>query len=188
MNPLLYGGTYSLLSFTYSLLFGYWPWRQRIFFPCRKRSSVLSRSSLFALEKDCCKMICVFPSRSVAGSAAKALRDLPESFTKRQFVEMYCKSMYIRQNQRLLIRFYFGHDVPREMFFDDEDLKQKFKERGMEFCLDQIQALSTICIGWLLGTFMWTFNYKHYFNLMKTNDRFANHPVAFYKRAIKNYY
>ena len=35
---------------------------------------------------------------------------------------------------------------------------------------------------------MQTFNYKHYYNLMKANDRFANHPVAFYKRAIKNNY
>jgi len=51
--------------------------------------------------KDCRTVLYVFPSRLVPGSAAKGLRNLSESFTVRQAVETYCKSMYICKNKRL---------------------------------------------------------------------------------------
>ena len=58
----------------------------------------------------------------------------------------------------------------------------------MDLILDEIQAPNTIVVGYFLGTYMKTFNFLHYYNLMKANEHFANHPVAFNKRAIKIYY
>ena len=52
--------------------------------------------------KDCRAVLYVFPSKSVSGSAAKTLRNLPESFTVRQAVEIYCLSMYITEEQAIV--------------------------------------------------------------------------------------
>jgi len=74
------------------------------------------------------------------------------------------------------------------MFFDNEVFLQKYRDRDIELSLDQIQAPNTLVIGYFLGTFTKTFNYLYYYNPMKANERFANHQVAFNKRAIKNYH
>ena len=128
----------------------------------------------------------VFPTKAFEAGTAKPMTTLQAracpTFSRRN-LEKYVNQLYLRKDYRPYLRFYIGHQQD-SVVFTGAAFRASIASRDLIFFYDDIQAPATLVCGWLLGTHK-SLNLKHYSALMRSNKKFANHPVTLSMRAIR---
>eukprot|EP00536_Pseudo-nitzschia_multiseries_P013797 jgi/Psemu1/36454/gm1.36454_g len=120
----------------------------------------------------------VFPSRASINPKAKPVPKLWSTLPDRRTLELYVASLWLRVRAAPHLRFYMGHSVPVDTLLSDT-LLQRLQDREMDFKYDHIQASTTVTCGFLLGSYMQSFDLDHYNALLQTHPWFQAFPIAF---------
>eukprot|EP00536_Pseudo-nitzschia_multiseries_P012256 jgi/Psemu1/31481/gm1.31481_g len=119
----------------------------------------------------------VFPSRASINPKAKPVHKLWSTLPALCTLELYVVSLWLRVRAAPHLQFYIGHSVPVATLLSDT-LLQRLQDREMDFKYDHIQASTTVTCGFLLGSYMQSFDLNHYNALLQTHPRFQAFPIA----------
>ena len=93
----------------------------------------------------------------------------PFNITSKDLMATYVDKIWIEKGSHAYIRIIMAHDAKSDIFAD-ESLTQALRTKGATCYVDNIQAHSTICIGWLLGAYVKTFHSQEYLQSLKDHE------------------
>jgi len=138
---------------------------------------------LWAVDSDI--VLYVFPTKARKNPAARAVR--PRSWSNstpdRTTLEIYSNQVWLRGGLRPFLRFYVGHNIDPDTLFSPA-VHEQADSRDCQLRVDIIQAAKVVVCGFLVGSYMKTFNIDRYNAFLSMVPKFAACPVAVIKKNI----
>ena len=134
---------------------------------------------------DSAVVLYVFPTKARNNPAARAVRPSSWSNTTpdRTTLEIYAHQLWLRNGLRPFLRFFVGHTLPPDTLFTPA-VHEQVESRDCQLRVDTIQAAKVVVCGFLVGSYMKTFNLDHYNALLSIVPKFAACPVVVIKKNI----
>ena len=135
---------------------------------------------------DSSSLIYVFPTKARNNPQARPIR--PRSWQDqppdRAILEIYAHQIWLRAGNRSFLRFLVGHDKSyKELFCPTLQTDLEARELFLE--VDHIQAATIVTCGFLVGSYMKSFNVDSYNALLSTIPKFASFPVSVIKENVQ---
>jgi len=101
----------------------------------------------------------------------------------RATLEIYTHQVWLQGGLWLFLRFFVGHKKDQDVIFSPT-VHEQAESRECQLQVDVIQAAQVVVCGFLIGSYMKTFNLDHYNALLSIVPKFAACPVAVIKKNI----
>uniref|UniRef100_A0A6V0BE73 Uncharacterized protein n=1 Tax=Pseudo-nitzschia australis TaxID=44445 RepID=A0A6V0BE73_9STRA len=124
---------------------------------------VLLESFQLLCAVDPAVVLYVFPTKAHKNPAARAVRPSSWSNTTpdRATLETYAHQLWLRGGLRPFLRFFVGHTLHPDTLFSPA-VHEQVESRDCQLRVDIIQAAKVVVCGFLVGSYMKTFNIDHY--------------------------
>ena len=137
-------------------------------------------------SQDASSLIYVFPTKARNNSQAHPVKlhtwnDQPPD---RSTLEIKAHQVWLRSGNIPFLRFLLGDDKSGEALFCS-DLQEALEARDYFLRVDHIQADTIGTYGFLVGSYMKSFNVDHYNTLLSTNPKFTACPGSVIKNNVQ---
>ena len=111
---------------------------------------------------DSSSLLYVFPTKARNNPQAGPIRPRAwqEQGPDRSTLEIYAHQIWLRIGNRPTLRFLLGHDKPHDELFCPA-LQTDLEVRDCSLAVDHIQAATIVTCGFLVGSYMRSFNVDH---------------------------
>jgi len=138
---------------------------------------------LWAVDLDI--VLYVFPTKARNHPKAKAVRPgaWSNSMPDRSTLEIYTHQVWLRGVLWPFLCFFVDHKKDQDTLFSHA-VHEQAESRDCQLRVDVIQAAKVVVCGFLVGSYMKTFNLDHYNVLLSMVPKLAACPVAMIKKNI----
>ena len=137
------------------------------------------------LSIDASLLLYVFPIKACNNPQARPLR--PRSWRDQPLdkptLEIYAHQVRLQAGNRPFLHFLLGHEKLGDEMFCSQ-LQERLDAQDSSFQVDLIQAVIVTC-GFLVGSYMQSFNIDHYNALLSMIPKFATCLVSIIKRNVQ---